>query len=186
MARFSGPKRRSNLYGLVAAPLKARLRWGCLDETACREQQPAAGRGDRRLSRDAADRCERPPLRRRGGVRRNQRERPRRGRVRHPVDQLPGQRQSDGAADLHRRAAARVGQADHGGDALFRLCPAGPQAGPAHADLGQAGRQPDHHRRRQPGAVDRPACRADPGLLRHPDRQSVRLAGDRRRHPRAA
>ena len=138
-----------------------------------------------RLSRNAADRRQRAPLRRRGSVRRDQRERPRRGRVRHPVDQLPGQRQSDGAADLHRRAAPRVGQADHRGAALFRLCPAGPEAGAAHADLGQAGRQPDHHRRRQPRAVDRPPRRADPGLLRHSDRQSLRLAGDRDRHPGA-
>ena len=57
--------------------------------------------------------------------------------------------------------------------------------GPRTPDFGQAGRQSDHHRRRQPGAVDRPPCRADPGLLRYPDRQSVRLAGDRRRHPGA-
>jgi ribose-phosphate pyrophosphokinase len=46
----------------------------------------------------------------------------------------------------------------------------------AHADLGQAGRQPDHACRRRPRHDARPACRPDPGLLRHPDRQSVRLA----------
>ena len=39
---------------------------------------------------------------------------------------------------------ARLGAAHHGGDALFRLRPPGPQDRPAHADLGQAGRQPDH------------------------------------------
>ena len=44
--------------------------------------------------------------------------------------------------DALRRAS---GAAHHGGDPLFRLCPAGPQTRPAHADLGQAGRQPDHH-----------------------------------------
>ena len=32
----------------------------------------------------------------------------------------------------------------------------------------------------------RPACRADPGLLRHPDRQPVRRAGVRRRTSRSA
>jgi ribose-phosphate pyrophosphokinase len=63
--------------------------------------------------------------------------------LRDPVDRLSGQRQSDGIADLHRCAQARLGQADHCGDPLFRLCPAGSQARPAHADLGQAGRQPD-------------------------------------------
>ena len=133
----------------------------------------------------AADRCQRPPLRRRRGVRRDQRERPRRGRVRHPVDQLSGERQSDGAVDLHRRAAPRVGQADYRGAALLRLCAPGPEAGAAHADLGQARRQSDHHGRRQPGSFDRSSCGADPGLLRHPDRQPVRFAGDRDRHPGA-
>ena len=54
--------------------------------------------------------------------------------------------------------------------------------GRPHADLGQAGRQPDHPRRRRPRADARPACRPDPGLLRHPDRQSLRRAGDGARH----
>ena len=57
------------------------------------------------------------------------------------------------------------------------------KVGPAHADLGQAGGQPDHRGRRQPRADRRSACRADPGLLRHPDRQSLRHAGDGARHP---
>ena len=82
---------------------------------------------------------------------------------------------------LRRASAKRITAVD----ALFRLCPAGPEARPAHADLGQAGRQPDHHRRRQPRAVDRSPRRPDPGLLRHPDRQSVRRAGDGGRHPGA-
>jgi ribose-phosphate pyrophosphokinase len=43
--------------------------------------------------------------------------------------------------DALRRASAAP---HHGRHPLFRLCPAGPQARPAHADLGQAGRQPDH------------------------------------------
>ena len=98
----------------------------------------------------------------------------------------PGQRPPDGIADHHRRAAPLVGAPHHRGDPLFRLCPAGPQTGAAHADLGQAGRQPDHPRRRRPGDDARPACRADPGLLRHPDRQSLRLAGDGARHQASA
>ena len=91
----------------------------------------------------------------------------------HPVDLVSGQRPPDGVADHHRRAAPLVGAPDHRGDPLFRLRPAGPQARPAHADLGQAGRQPDHPRRRRPGDDARPARRPDPGLLRHPDRQPV-------------
>ena len=134
---------------------------------------------------DAADQGGGAPLRRHGDLRRDPGERPRRGRVRDPVDVLPGQRPPDGTADHHRRAAPRVGAPHHGGDPLFRLCPAGPQTGPAHADLGQAGRQPDHPRRRRSRDDARPACRADPGLLRHSDRQSLRVAGDGARHPRA-
>ena len=130
----------------------------------------------------AADQGGGAPLRRQGDLRRDPGERARRGRVRHPVDLVPGQRPPDGAADHHRRAAPRLGAAHHGGDPLFRLCPAGPQARAAHADLGQARRQPDHPRRRRPRADARPARRPDPGLLRHSDRQSVRLAGDGARH----
>ena len=70
----------------------------------------------------------------------------------HPVDVVPGQRPPDGAADHHRRAAPLLGAPHHRGDALFRLRPAGPQTRPAHADLGQARRQPDHPRRRRPRA----------------------------------
>ena len=54
------------------------------------------------------------------------------------------------------------------------------KAGPPHADLGQAGRQPHHRGRRRPRADGRPARRADPGLLRHPHRQPVRRPGDGR------
>ena len=87
---------------------------------------------------------------------------------------------------MHRRAQARVGEADHRGRPLFRLCPPGPEARAAHADLGQAGRQPDHRRGRRPGAVGRPPRRADPGLLRYPDGQSLRRAGDVGGHPTRA
>ena len=123
-----------------------------------------------------------PALRRHGDLRRDPGERARRGRLRHPVDLVPGQRPPDGAADHHRRAAPLLGAPHHGGDPLFRLRPAGPQARPAHADLGQAGRQPDHPRRRRPRADARSARRPDPGLLRHPDRQPLRRAGDGARH----
>src|SRR5215475_14158426 len=52
--------------------------------------------------------------------------------------------------------ALRRGSAHHRGDPLLRLWPAGPQVRAAHADLGQAGGQPDHRRRRRPGAHARP------------------------------
>ena len=78
-----------------------------------------------------------------------------------------------------------IGPPHHGGHALLRLRAAGPQARPAHADLGQAGGQPDRARRRRPGHDAGSARRPDPGLLRHPDRQSVRRAGDGARHPGA-
>jgi hypothetical protein len=139
----------------------------------------------RRLPRHADDQGGGPPLRRHGNFRRDPGERPRRRRVRHPVDVVSRQRPPDGIADHHRRAAARLGAAHHGGDPLFRLCPAGPQSRAAHADLGQARRQPHHPCRRRPRAHARSARRADPGLLRHPDRQSVRRAGDGARHPAA-
>ena len=51
--------------------------------------------------------------------------------------------------DALRRASCA---ADHRGGAVFRLCPAGPQTRAAHADLRQAGRQPDHPCGRRPGA----------------------------------
>ena len=60
------------------------------------------------------------------------------------------------------------------------------KTGAAHADLGEARREPDHPRRRRPGPDRRPPRRADPGLLRHPDRQPVRRPGDRARHQGAA
>ena len=78
-----------------------------------------------------------------------------------------------------------VGAAHHRGHALLRLCAPGPQTRPAHADLGQARRQPDRARRRRPRHDDRSARRPDPGLLRHPDRQPVRRAGHGARHPGA-
>ena len=143
------------------------------DEDPDLQQQSAARRGDLGLSRPAADPGQRAPLLRHGGVRRDPRERPRRGCLRHPIDLVSGERPSDGAAGHARRAAARLGPADDRRDALLRLCPPGPQIRVAHPDLGQARRQSDHHRRRRPGADDGSAFRADPGVFRHPDRQSV-------------
>ena len=72
--------------------------------------------------------------------------------------------------DALKRGSARR---DHRGHPLLRLRPAGPEIGAAHADLGQAGGQSDHRRRRRPRADPRPARGADPGVLRHPARQSL-------------
>ena len=47
------------------------------------------------------------------------------------------------------------------------------KSAPRTPDLGQARRQPHHHRRRQPRPHARSPRRADPGLLRHPDRQPL-------------
>ena len=49
--------------------------------------------------------------------------------------------------------------------------------GPPHPHFGQARGQHDHPRRGRPGAHPRSPCRANPGLLRHPDRQSLRRPG---------
>ena len=57
--------------------------------------------------------------------------------------------------------------------------------GPRTPDFGQAGRQHHHRRRRRPGADDGSARRADPGLLRHSDRQPLGCAGHGGRHPGA-
>ena len=160
--------------------------WLLPDENPRLQQQSAARRSDCGLSRPAADQGERAPLFRHGGVCRDPRKRPRRGRLRDPVDLVSGQRPPDGAAGLPRRAEARLGAAGDGGHPLLRLCPAGPQIRAAHPDLGQARRQHDHRRRRRPGADPRSPRRPDPGLLRHPDRQSVRGAGAGEGHPRSS
>ena len=143
---------------------------------------PALAQEIAQLAASAADQGRRPALRRHGNLRRNPGKRPRLGCLHHPVDVVSGQRPSDGTADHHRRAAPGFGAPHHRGDPVFRLRPAGPQGRLALADLRQAGRQPDHPCRRRPRHDARPACRADPGLLRHSDRQSLRLAGDGARH----
>ncbi len=181
MTRRDFPPRRT-AEGRRERPRSWSRRHARQDENSGRQLQRAAGRGDRRLSRRAADPLPRAPLRRPRNLRRNPRERARPRRFHRPVDVLSDQRQSDGAADHDRRAAARLGAAHHGGHPLFRLRAPGPQTGPALADLGQAGRQSHHPRRRRPRAHRRSARRADPGLFRHPDRQSVRRADDGARH----
>ncbi len=52
----------------------------------------------------------------------------------------------------HRCPLSGLGLADHGGHPVFRLCAAGSQTGPAHADLGEARRQHDPRRRCGPRA----------------------------------
>jgi ribose-phosphate pyrophosphokinase len=116
-----------------------------------------------------------------GNLRRDPGERARRGCLHPPVDLFPT---NDHLMELLiiTDACAVPRPAHHGGDPLFRLCKAGsPRFGP-HADLGQARRQHDHACRRRPRPDARPACRPDPGLLRHPDRQSVRCPGHGARH----
>ena len=152
------------------------------DEDRGRQQQPATCRGHLLLPQHADDQGGGQALQRHGDLRRDPGKCPRPGHVRGAVDLFPRQRPPDGTADHHRRAEAGFGQARHRGDPVFRLCPAGPQARPAHADLGEARRQPHHPRRRGPRADHGSPRRPDPGLLRHPDRQSLRRPGDGARH----
>ena len=131
---------------------------------------PRAGRGGRRAAghRAGADL----------GLRvRQQRDlRPLRGvgarlrRLRDPEPHRSGQRVDHGAPDHGRRAQARLGQADHRGDAVLRLRPPGQEAPRPGADLGPADGRPVQDRRRRPADRGRPAHRADPGLLRRPGR----------------
>src|ERR1700733_6085566 len=74
-------------------------------------------------------------------------------------------------------AAPGVAPPHHCRRALLRLRPSGPQGRTAHADFRQAGGEPDHPCRRRPRHDARSARRTNPGLLRHSDRQSLRLAG---------
>ena len=117
-------------------------------------------------------------------LRRGLRERPRRGHVHHPVDVEPGERQPDGADDHVRRAAPVLGAPDHRGDALLRLCPAGPPLQGPHADRAKLVANLLTVAGDRAGADPRPARGADPGLLRHAGRQPLCRAGLRPRHPR--
>ena len=76
--------------------------------------------------------------------------------------------------DALKRASAGL---DHRLHPLLRLRAPGSQDQAAHADLRAAGRRSADRGGRRPGAVDRSARRADPGLLQHPRRSSVRAAG---------
>ena len=87
------------------------FRYAGQDEDPGGQFQPADRRGDRRLSRRAADPLPGAALRRYGNLRRNPGKRARARHVHRPVDLLPHQRQSDGAADHDRRAAPRLGAA---------------------------------------------------------------------------
>ena len=80
----------------------------------------------------------------------------------------------------------RLGKAHHRGDAVLRLCAAGPQSGAAGADQRQAGRRPDHHRGRVARADHGSARRADPGIFQYPGRQPFRHAGAAHGSARAA
>ena len=77
--------------------------------------------------------------------------------------------------DALKRASARRVTAR---DPVLRLCAPGPPAAlDARADQRQGRRQPARGGWRRAAADDGPACRPDPGLLQHPGRQHLRLAG---------
>ena len=88
----------------------------------------------------------------------------------------PRQRQPDGDAHHDRRSEAGLRRPHHRGDALFRLCPPGPQDQAPRPHFRQAGGQPDHPRRRGPCAHHGPARQSDSGLLRYPGGQSAGLS----------
>ena len=67
--------------------------------------------------------------------------------VHHPADLSAGEPQPDGVAHPRGRGPARERGTDHGGDALLRLRPAGPQGSSPRADHGEA-RGKSHRRRR--------------------------------------
>ena len=170
---------------ITTAPSKAEDGDGTeqwLTEARRRQLQPGAVGSHRGVPCDPARQGGGAPLRRHGDLRRDPGKRARRRRVRAPVDVLPGERPPHGVAHHHRRAAARLVAADHRRRAVFRLCPAGSEVRLANPDLRQAGRQHDHPGGRRPRHDRRSPCRPDPGLLRHSDRQPLRLAGDGARH----
>ncbi len=92
------------------------------------------------------------------------------GRVRDPEPHRSDQRVDHGAPDHGRRAQARLGQADHRGAAVLRLCPPGQEAPWPRADLCPVDGRPLQDRRCRPADHRRPARRPDPGLLRRTGR----------------
>jgi hypothetical protein len=74
---------------------------------------------------------------------------------------------------MHRCAAPQLGAPHHRGDALFRLCPPGPQTGPRTPISAKlVANLITHAGANRVLTLDLHAG-ADPGLLRHPDRQPV-------------
>ena len=114
---------------------------------------------------------------RRRDLRRDRRERSRRELLRRAAHVLAAEPVADGAADHDRRAQARVGRLDRRDHSVLRLRAAGSQGEAAHADHGEARREPDHRRRRRSRARDGSPRRSDPGLLRHSVRSPVLDAG---------
>ncbi len=93
------------------------------------------------------------------------------------ADLPSGGRAPDGVAADDRRAEAGVGAAHHGGDSVFRLCPAGPQGQAAGADFVQAGGRFADHGGRRPGADRGSARAADAGIFQYSGGPSVCVAG---------
>ena len=89
---------------IVAAQRPQTLGPARMKIVACNSNRPLAEAVAATLNLPLTTRLH-PPLRRHGGVRRNPRERARRGRVRRAVHVVSGERQPDGAADHAGRAA---------------------------------------------------------------------------------
>ncbi len=99
------------------------------------------------------------------------------GRLRDPADVPAGQRSPDGAAHHDRRAQARVGRRITAVMPYYGYGAPGPQgAGPRTPITAKLVADLHHRRGRRPRARDRPARRADPGLLQHPGRPPLRRA----------
>ena len=114
-------------------------------------------------------------LRERRDLRPLRRERPRLRRVRDPVAHRADQRVAHGAAH-HDRCAERASAKRITVVARSTPTPGRTRRAAARAHLGSTGRRPLQGRRRRPHHVDRPARRADPGLLRRPRRPPLRDA----------
>src|SRR5207244_5465675 len=121
------------------------------------DREPAARRGDRAVPAAAAGGRGGITLLGRRGVRADQRERPRRGRVRDPADVPARERHAHGVAHHDRRAEAGLGPPHHGGPALLWLRAPGPPGPAARADLGTAARRPARSAPASPPAAAAPA-----------------------------